>query len=193
MLKGLNRSTQATVGADKGDDTSDFTRDCRQLRAMAMLASGGTGRVGSGFERLRNRRRGTPTLSEQLNDAMVRHEYFAAASDDIPSLKRAAPWLTRADAFAALADLPLAVVTRAKPFPGPFLVLAKSWGQVQAKLAALSTDSLLLVADQANHMEQHDQPEVVIEAIRSVVARTGARAALLEKMRDEPAGAPPTA
>jgi hypothetical protein len=116
---------------------------------------------------------------------------------NISKAERAAPSLTKADAFAPLGDLPLAVVTHGIPFPGPFAVLEKSWGQGQAKLAALSTDSVLLVADRANHMVQHDQPEVVIEAIRSVVARARSRAAApLDKKRDESAesaGAPPRA
>jgi pimeloyl-ACP methyl ester carboxylesterase len=166
------------------DVLSLYSKMTWALRAMCILA-----RVGVPRLLMRWLSKPDPSiparLSEQLNDAMVRHEYFAAASDDIASLKRAAPSLTKADAFAALGDLPLAVVTHGKPFPGPFAVLEKSWAQGQAKLAALSTDSVLLVADRANHMVQLDQPEVVIEAIRSVVARARSRAVLLDDKKDE--------
>jgi len=109
--------------------------------------------------------------SEQINSGMVRREYFAAASDDIASLERAASWLVKPDAFPPLGDLPLAVVTHGKPFPGPFAVLEKSWRAGQEHLAALSTNSVFRVAEQANHMVQNDDPQAVIEAIRSVVAR----------------------
>jgi pimeloyl-ACP methyl ester carboxylesterase len=112
-----------------------------------------------------------PQVSAQLNAAMVRREYFAAASDDIASLQRAAPWLVTPEAFSALGDLPVAVITHGKPFPGPFAVLEKSWREGQARLAALSTNSVLFVAEKSNHMIQNDEPEIIIDAIRNVVAR----------------------
>jgi pimeloyl-ACP methyl ester carboxylesterase len=153
------------------------------LRAMAMLARVGVPRL---LVRLLSKPDPSlpAALSEQLNDAMVRSEYFSAAVDDVASLERAAPSLTKPDAFRALGDLPLAVVTHGKPFPGPFAVLEKSWGPGQAKLAALSTDSVHLVADRANHMVHHDQPEVVIEAILGVVARARSRADRLAATRE---------
>jgi hypothetical protein len=107
-------------------------------------------------------------LNEQMNAFMVRREYFAAASDDIASLQRAAPWLVKPEAFSPLGDLPMAVITHGQPFPGPFAVLEKTWRAGQERLAALSTNSVLLVAEKSNHMIQNDEPEIIVEAIRSL-------------------------
>jgi pimeloyl-ACP methyl ester carboxylesterase len=116
----------------------------------------------------------TKTDSEQLNAFMVRREYFAAASDDIASLQRAAPWLVKPEAFSPLGDLPIAVITHGQPFPGPFAVLEKTWRQGQERLAALSTNSVLLVAEKSNHMIQNDEPEIIIEAVRSLALQVEA-------------------
>jgi hypothetical protein len=107
-------------------------------------------------------------MSEQINAFMVRREYFAAASDDIDSLQRAAPWLVKPEAFSPLGDLPIAVITHGQPFPGPFAVLEKTWREGQERLAALSTDSVLLVAEKSNHMIQNEEPGIIVEAVRSV-------------------------
>jgi pimeloyl-ACP methyl ester carboxylesterase len=112
-----------------------------------------------------------PQVNEQLYAAMVSREYFAAASDDIASLQRAVSWLVRPEAFSALGDLPVAVIVHGKPFSGPLAVLEESWREGQDRLAALSTNSELFVAENANHSIQSDEPEVVVDAIRSVVAR----------------------
>jgi pimeloyl-ACP methyl ester carboxylesterase len=50
-------------------------------------------------------------------------------------------------------------------------VLEKGWREGQYKLAALSTDSIFLTAEKSNHMIHNDQPEVVLEAIRSILAQ----------------------
>ena len=110
-------------------------------------------------------------MSEQLYAAMVSREYFAAASDDIASIRRAAPWLVRPEAFSELGDLPVAVIAHGKPFEGPLAALEKSWRDGQDRLAALSTNSVFFVAEKANHSIHSDEPEVVIDAIRDVVAR----------------------
>jgi pimeloyl-ACP methyl ester carboxylesterase len=116
-----------------------------------------------------------PHVNEQLYAAMVSREYFAAASDDIASLERAAPWLVKPEAFSALGDLPVAVIAHGKPFLGSLAILEKFWREGQDRLAALSTNSVLLVAENANHSIHKDEPEVVIDAIRGVIARARTR------------------
>ena len=118
-------------------------------------------------------------VSGQINAGMVRREYFATASDDIDSLKRASAWLRRPDALGLLGDMPVVVITHGQPFPGPFAVLEEGWREGQEKLAALSTNSVLIVADKANHMVHQDEPRVVVDAIRSVI--TAVRAGTLLK------------
>jgi hypothetical protein len=66
----------------------------------------------------------------------------------------------------SLGSLPVIVITHGQPFPGPFAVLEKNWNEGQAQLAALSTDSVLMVAKNSNHMIQQDEPGLVVDAIR---------------------------
>lgn len=110
----------------------------------------------------------TNAENERLNAGMVRREYFAAAGDDVDSLEREAGWLMQPGSLGELGDLPIVVITHGQSFPGPFAVLESGWREGQEKLAALSTDSRLIVAEKSNHMIQNDEPAIVVEAIRSV-------------------------
>jgi pimeloyl-ACP methyl ester carboxylesterase len=49
------------------------------------------------------------------------------------------------------------------------------WGKAQAGLAALSSRGRLVVAEESSHLVQIDRPEIVIEAVQSVLVtvRTG--------------------
>jgi len=62
-------------------------------------------------------------------------------------------------------------MTHGQAFPGPFAVLEKNWSDGQSQLAALSTDSVLIVAKDSNHMIQQDEPELVVDAIRRMCTR----------------------
>jgi pimeloyl-ACP methyl ester carboxylesterase len=62
--------------------------------------------------------------------------------------------------------LPLVVITHGQPFPGPLATVERHWGAGQQRLAALSTNSRLIVAKNSNHMIQDDEPAVVVDAIR---------------------------
>ncbi|MGA7380471.1 MAG: hypothetical protein WBX03_06440, partial [Terriglobales bacterium] len=68
----------------------------------------------------------------------------------------------------SLGDLPLAVITHGQPFPGPFSVLEPSWSEGQKRLAALSTNSVLIPAHKSSHMIHLDEPDIVIDAIHRV-------------------------
>jgi hypothetical protein len=67
------------------------------------------------------------------------------------------------EAFSPLGDLPIAVITHGQPFPGPFAVLEKSWREGQDRLARLRGTAF--------HMIQNDEPEIVLEAIRSLAVK----------------------
>jgi pimeloyl-ACP methyl ester carboxylesterase len=93
---------------------------------------------------------------------------YTALCDDLASLDRV-PAPRRVSATeGSLGSLPAIVITHGLPFPGPFAVLEKGWAEGQEHLAALSTDSVLIRAENSNHMIQHDQPELVVEAIRRI-------------------------
>jgi hypothetical protein len=68
----------------------------------------------------------------------------------------------------SLGPLPVIVITHGQPFPGPFALLEKNWSEGQAQLAALSTDSVLIVAKNSNHMIQQDEPGLVVDAIQRI-------------------------
>jgi hypothetical protein len=63
---------------------------------------------------------------------------------------------------------------------GPFFILEKGWGEGQTRLAALSTNSLLIPANNSNHMIQIDEPELVVDAIRRVHAAARNKAQLAD-------------
>ena len=49
-------------------------------------------------------------------------------------------------------------------------MLEMNWKEGQARLAALSTDSVLIVAKNSDHMIQQDEPALVVDAIRRMHA-----------------------
>lgn len=114
--------------------------------------------MASAGSRLRAKRSMPSDVGEPINAGMVRHEYFAAVVDDIESVRRAGPRLLDRGHLGTLGGVPLAVITDG-----------------QRRLAALSTDSLWIVAEYANHRIQNDAPKLVLDAVRQVVEapRTG--------------------
>jgi pimeloyl-ACP methyl ester carboxylesterase len=99
-----------------------------------------------------------------------RAEEYAAAADDLASLERTELPMRKSGTPGSLGDRPLAVLTHGQPFPGPFAILENGWTDGQTRLAALSTNSFLIVAKKSNHMIELDEPGLVVEAIRRVHA-----------------------
>ena len=80
----------------------------------------------------------------------------------------------------SLGDIPLVVITHGVP-PPPFPPelginddemrrYEETWRELQGDLAALSSRGRVVVAEGAGHMIHHERPDVVVEAIREVVA-----------------------
>jgi pimeloyl-ACP methyl ester carboxylesterase len=129
-----------------------------------------------------------------------RAEEYAAAADDLASLQREEPSqelsqevspersqelskelaMRNSGLPGSLVARPLVVLTHGQPFPGPFSILEKGWSEGQTRLAALSTNSLLIVAKKSNHMIELDEPELVVEAIRRVHVAVQGRARIAE-------------
>jgi hypothetical protein len=97
----------------------------------------------------------------------VRPAEYSAAGDDLASLQLVEPPTANFGGVGSLGDLPLAVITHGQPFPGPFFILEKGWSEGQTRLAALSTNSLLIRANNSNHMVQVDEPGLVVDAMRA--------------------------
>ncbi|MEJ2089717.1 MAG: hypothetical protein P8Y69_14835, partial [Gammaproteobacteria bacterium] len=77
-----------------------------------------------------------------------------------------------------LGDLPLVVLSQGKePEAVPDIGMTREmavqqrlvWNELQEELAALSTRSRRIVAQQAGHLIQIDQPELVVDSIRQLV------------------------
>ena len=107
---------------------------------------------------------------DHVGFSFVRPSEYSAAGDDLASLQRVEPPMGDFGGVGSLGDLPLAVITHVQPFPGPFFILEKGWSEGQTRLAALSTNSLLIQANNSNHMIQIDEPGLVVDAIRRVHA-----------------------
>jgi pimeloyl-ACP methyl ester carboxylesterase len=93
---------------------------------------------------------------------------YAALCDDLASLERVPRSMRASESAGSLGPLPVIVITHGQPFPGPFAMLEKNWSEGQAQLAALSTDSVLIVAKNSNHMIQQDEPGLVVDAIQRI-------------------------
>jgi len=105
---------------------------------------------------------------DHVGFSFVRPAEYSAAGDDLASLQLVKVPIANFGGGGSLDDLPLAVITHGQPFPGPFSILEKGWGDGQKRLAALSTNSLLIRANNSNHMIQVDEPGLVVDAIRRV-------------------------
>ena len=93
---------------------------------------------------------------------------YGALCDDLASLDRVPTASRVSERNGSLGSLPLTVMTHGLPFPGPFTVLEQNWSEGQKQLASLSTNSVLIVAQKSNHMIQHDEPALVVDAIRCI-------------------------
>ena len=144
---------------------SRYSQIAAVMTAMRFLSLIGLPRMLSRFTASRESESPSP-VNAQLIAGTVRREYFAAASDDIASLKRASSWLSQPGALGTLADLPLVVLSHGQPFPGPFAVLENGWREGQERLAKLSTNGSLRIAENANHMVHQDDPKIVVDAIQ---------------------------
>jgi pimeloyl-ACP methyl ester carboxylesterase len=105
---------------------------------------------------------------DHVGFSFVRPAEYAAAGDDLASLRLVKMPVGDFGGGGSLGDLPLAVITHGQPFPGPFAVLEDGWSDGQNRLAALSTNSLLIRANNSSHMIQIDEPGLVMDAIRRV-------------------------
>jgi pimeloyl-ACP methyl ester carboxylesterase len=100
---------------------------------------------------------------------------FDAAADDLASIANATPGERAPIAPGALGDLPIVVVAHGIPFPVAFASLEQGFRESQFRLAALSSRGEFVVADRANHNINVDQPEIVVDAIRRVIAEASRR------------------
>jgi len=103
--------------------------------------------------------------------------YFQAAADEAISHEESRAQVHTAQ-ITTLGDIPLVVLTRGVPSDDPEALGISAedmqqkeavWDELQAALAALSSNGKQVIAEQSGHNIQHDQPGLVIHAIRQVI------------------------
>lgn len=100
---------------------------------------------------------------------------FHSEREGVAELKAVSASAAQTAATGLLGDIPLAVLSHDPDTPQPDLPedlvkpASDAWQQMQAELARLSTRSTHMIAKNSGHYIQLDRPELVIEAIRSVM------------------------
>jgi len=100
---------------------------------------------------------------------------FHTARESVEELKAISESAAQTAAAGSLGDMPLVVLSHDPEMPQPDMPedLVKpfndTWQQMQEELAQLSTRSKRVVARNSGHYIQLDRPDLVIEAVRSVV------------------------
>jgi pimeloyl-ACP methyl ester carboxylesterase len=106
----------------------------------------------------------------------VRPRHARAARADMLALTRWAEALRQPGARGALGERPLVVISHA-PLTQPVAASEAAWQEGQRQLAALSSDSELVLAVRGDLAIALEEPELVVEAVRRVhaAARDGTR------------------
>lgn len=74
-----------------------------------------------------------------------------------------------AGAAKSFGSIPLVVITAGDPEPGAASWVVRLWNRMQKRAAALSTDSVHVVASRSGHVVQRDQPAVVRRGVEELV------------------------
>lgn len=118
---------------------------------------------------------GLPTRLHAIHDAYAyRAELFRAMHSEGESLDKTTQAVAESD---ALQDMPLVVIRHGTPTMFSYLIgedqdeSEHAWAELQEELAGLSTNSSLIVADDAGHDVHLDQPDLVAKAIQQIVTQ----------------------
>jgi pimeloyl-ACP methyl ester carboxylesterase len=139
-------------------------------RAMGLLTRFGVIRLMGRARRPNPLTAGLPAAARAASRATLRACAWDAAADEIRSLWTVPPADSRPLAPGALGSKPVAVISHGQPFPGPYAALERGFHAGQARLCALSSDTLHVTLPEAGHLVQADAPEAVAEAILQVHA-----------------------
>jgi pimeloyl-ACP methyl ester carboxylesterase len=101
----------------------------------------------------------------------ARPAFYAAIAGDLRSIEEASTRYPLPEGMGGLGDMPVIVLTHGQPFPGPFARLEPFWRPGQERMARLTSQGELIVAEKSNHMIMHDQPDLVLDALRAMVAK----------------------
>jgi pimeloyl-ACP methyl ester carboxylesterase len=147
-------------------------------RVAEVLAEFGVMRVVVGAIADRSRAEGrlpADASSEGIDEAVAfsaKPSFYATALDEGSAYERTPAAERRAGGFGLLGDRPLVVLRHGKPFEGinaPLAEVEQDWPAAQARLAALSANSRLIVATENGHDIAMENPRLVARAVRAVV------------------------
>ncbi|HEV7689318.1 MAG TPA: alpha/beta hydrolase [Hyphomonadaceae bacterium] len=103
-------------------------------------------------------------------------EILATQREENFAVSRSPPSMLKPQGFGTLGDIPLIVIRRGLA-ANPPSATDTAWRAAQEQMTALSTNSRLIVAERSGHVIPFDRPDVVADAVRSVIeaARSGGR------------------
>jgi len=78
-----------------------------------------------------------------------------------------------AGGFGRLGDVPLIVITHGIPYTGGQAFQEEFWPEAMERLVSLSTNSELIVAENSGHAIMWDEPDLVVEAVKSLISKAG--------------------
>lgn len=97
----------------------------------------------------------------------LRASVFRAGQDDMQAMSTLPQEFARLGAPWSLGDTPLVVITRGKPDPG---FDNAAWSAAHGRIAALSTRSIRITAENSGHNVHMDRPDLYAEAVKQVLA-----------------------
>lgn len=110
----------------------------------------------------------------------VTPRHAAATADDMRCLLNAPQTARTPDEPGSLGDRPLVLLRHGIPFPPMAAVMEEGWAESQQRLARLSRNSEIIVAEKSNHLIHVDEPQLVIEVVRRVHAAARGGVSLAE-------------
>jgi len=101
-------------------------------------------------------------------EVMQRVSAIKAGQDDFVAMSNLPTELQKLNGLSTLGATPLVVIRRGKSDPGFTEAQSLEWIKAQERLAALSTQSILLVAEKSGHAVNLDQPELYLIAVKRI-------------------------
>jgi pimeloyl-ACP methyl ester carboxylesterase len=112
----------------------------------------------------------TDTQRREANALILRPSFYqGAVSEIVHGFENIPQSLQKPGGLGTLGALPLIVIRHGVPFTGPDMAREEGWTKAQARLAALSSDSRVIVATRNGHDIPTDNPDLVSSAIHDVI------------------------